>query len=242
MRAVDRILKGDLEGISSRHVLTACSTFLLITLSGCLPIGWVTPPARLEIAGGASTLEHRSIEREGDVRTASRQTAALDMRVAASPLQAIESQEHRFIDLDVGYGWRYLGRYKFFQHGPFAAAGLLLPVDTMHARLHVGGRIQALVGSSQGGYDVRGHDLALRLGLDWSRWGKGPFSGCDSGMDGLICVAGYSLGEAGVMPYVDLSRSQLQGTPQWTVMFGVSLRVPMSAAGGILVINPLSLL
>ena len=242
LRVERRISIRRLVGAYSSRVAMLCLLGVALSLGGCLPIGWVTPPAKLEIAGGASSIQHSRTREDGRVTTTSRNTGALDMRVAASPLQAIEASEYRLIDLDVGYGWRYLGRQQRFQHGPFVGVGALVPLDALDARLFVGGRLQALIGSSQGGYDVLGNDAALRLGLDWSTWVSGPFRGCESDRDGLICVMGYTLGEAGVMPYLDLSRSQFLGEPQWTAMLGVSLRVPMSAAGGIVVINPLSLL
>ncbi len=225
----------------SKH--TAFLMLLMLSFNtGCFPIGWVTPPSKIDVAAGPSVVTQEVRHISGETNSITRASGSFDLAGSVVPLQMVEPLHERFIDVEAGYGMRYTFVTTHLSHGPFLGASVIHPLKNNKPRLGLGVRLQALVGSVNNGYSITGNNASLRLSMDWSAWTKGPFDGCDSSTDAIVCVTGYHIGERGIAPYVEVSRMQNTRVVQWTGVIGVSIRLPASAAGGFMIINPISLL
>lgn len=206
---------------------------------GCVPFGWVLPPAHVDVAGGVSSVAEAPVD-EGDALHEREETltpsGAFDARAMLAPLQAIPRFSERHLDVEAGYGMRYLSRAGRIEHGPLLALSVLAPLDE-RKRLVFGTQLGLLIGTASQGNGVLGNRIAGRIGFEWRGWGSGEFQSCDI-EEGGFCGSGYAHGERSIAPYLEVSRALLYGDRELGVMLGLSFRIPASVGAGLLFCDP----
>ncbi len=211
-----------MRGQNSTKVAWArmCLCVSLIVSTGCLPVVYVTPPARVTASIGAQV---------GD-----RVSGVGALAGSLQPLHLFDPMTSRFIDVGVGWG----ARFRFddpLAHGPFLELGLFQPIapQVRFAAIARGQAIQ-VVGTDNPFND--GTSLALQLGVDWARWNDQPTAACEVVVDGF-CGAGYAFGEGGVGGYVELGVDTIQGQQSFALMVGFSGRLPATWGAGVIFLD-----
>ncbi len=206
----------------SARCALGCATLLALAASGCIPVVYVTPPARVTASIGASIGED-----EVGVQTA----------VAGSlqPLHLFDPTTTRWFDVGVGWGGRF-GFERPVAHGPLLELGLFQPISP-NVRFAAIGRAQpiSVVGSNSPWF-TDGTSVALQLGVDYAFWNDGPTADCEIEV-GEFCGVGYAFGEGGVGGYLELGIDQIQGRQSYAVMAGFSGRLPATWGAGVVFID-----
>lgn len=206
------------------------SGLMILTLSGCLPVIWATPPTKLETGVGASR-----VSRE-DGNGAYPQ-GHFDVRGSLSPLQFFPELGERRADVGLGYG----ARFHFFDsplilHGPYLK-GYALMYPARRGRLGVGMQMHALL-SNRNEYTLEGGRAAFRVFYEWSDFAEGPFDTCSSD----FCGTGYAYGEGSFGFYAEVSNTLLATRWEQGVTAGILIRLPGTVGAGIAIIDISNLL
>jgi hypothetical protein len=192
----------------------------LVALSGCLPVVYVTPPARITASIGAQV---------GD-----RVSGVGALAGSLQPLHLFDPTTSRFIDVGVGWG----ARFRFddpLAHGPFLELGLFQPIAPK-VRFAAIARGQAIQEVGSGNAFTDGTSLALQLGVDWATWNDQPTAACEVVVDGF-CGAGYAFGEGGAGGYVELGVDTIGGQQAFAFMIGFSGRLPATWGAGVIFLD-----
>lgn len=219
-----------------RALITWPGFMLLVTISGCIPLAWVVPPAKLDVGVGVTDRSRGVVD--PDVPEQGRH-GALDVRGSLEPLSAIPSFEHRIIDVSAGYGLRYTKARRYRTHGPFLGLTALIPLGhESPRRITLGTQLHALTSQGAPRYALVGNRVTGRVGFELFQWKARAFSNCESDS----CGSGYMVGELGVSPYTELSRTQISRRTEWAWTFGLTVRIPAVVGAGVSALDPGTLL
>ena len=192
----------------------------LLALTGCLPVVYVTPPARVTASIGAQV---------GD------QVGGMGALAGSlQPLHLFDPTTTRWVDVGVGWG----ARFRFddpLVHGPFLELGLFQPISPQ-VRFAAIARGQTLQVLNSGNPFNDGTSLALQLGVDWATWNDGPTASCEVVVDGF-CGAGYAFGEGGAGGYLELAVDTIGGQQSFALMIGFSGRLPATWGAGVIFLD-----
>lgn len=212
-----------------------------VTLSGCFPVAWVMPPAKLDVGTGVARTTYEPTN--PDVAGRHKASGLLDVRGSVAPLGAIPGFEARFVDVSAGYGMRYNWSQRHITRGPFVGLSVHVPRnDSATRRLTLGSQFHVITDNRRKGNSIAGTRVTGRVGYELSSWVDGVDGGCSAGSGGGFCGRGYGFGEFGLSPYVEVARAQFARSLEWTWTVGFTIRFPMSIGGGIVLFNPASLL
>ncbi|MBA2664790.1 MAG: hypothetical protein H0U74_21055 [Bradymonadaceae bacterium] len=214
--------------ISSKLVLVAT---LLLSLSACVPVAWVTPPIALDVTMG---MRAGSPENDGQLET------ILPIRAGLYPFQLIEHTIDRPIDVGLGYELHLASAA--LVHGAFIDVLGLTPLmiwNRRHSALRVGGgfrgHYQSVIGANS-----HGPAASARLLFEVVDFTNATTTGCEAGVRGgrrlsasTFCGSSYSYGELGLGLVLEGSRAWLTDRNLTTLTLGLIFRIPFSAGAGL---------
>jgi len=202
-------------------------------LTGCLPIGWVSPPAKLD--GGIGAV--RQVSNDGAVRY----DGTYDVRASVVPLQLMPEDRMRLVDVELGYGMHGYFTSPRLYHGPFAGAGVLFPIDASNARLGFYGQLHALT-RAQSSYAIAGGRVTGRVTLEFAGHTEGPFDACDFNGDAGFCGVGMAYGEGGAGFYAEAGYGIFDSRSEAALTAGFFVRIPATLGAGVLCLSPAAVL
>lgn len=197
---------------------------LAMMCTGCLPIAFAVPPARLTADVGM----HYHAR---DLPEASGVATHFDLRGAVYPFQLVNDPMRYF---DVGLGYAYSDNFStdLKEHGPFLDLSLFF-ADVGKARL--GTTLQGRLLSRPGGQTyVEGFGTSLQLFIEITDFEQSSEWECSS--DG--CLNSFLYGEVGVGWFVEVGHERFLSESRWEVSTGVILRIPSILAFGFVFWKP----
>jgi hypothetical protein len=206
---------------------------------GCVPLGWVIPPAQIQ-AGAAAELH---LDEQGDYR---RLEYSFPMRAGVYPLQSSASLLDRPVDIGAGYEFVPTTRRGFLdQHGPYLDLAYLrsdelpplrLLIDGLDVdRLTLRGRANLLLSSRHTG--VAGVSGTAQLAWEWFSHSDGDIGGCQGSSQGgvaMLCGVGYAYGETAYGFYVEGTYGRFADHQRYWLGAGLLVRLPVSYGAGFL--------
>ena len=210
----------------ARHILLASA----LSLSGCVPVAWVTPPVKLEAGVGISRVDVQN----DPGRAGARPLGHVEIKASLPPLQLFPELEWRSFDVGFGYGARlFFPAESQLLHGPFLETYALIYPAQARGRLGFGGLFHAL-GDSSGAYAIQGGKLGVRAFWEWDNFSDAPFDACDSGD---FCGGGYAFGEASFGFYAEVANTILSEQMEQSFTLGIMGRIPASVGVGLLFLD-----
>ena len=188
----------------NRVVKSSWCLVVVLSVCGCIPCGWVTPPIKAEAGIGFAP------EQESGT--------GFPLRAGINPLQAFPALGQRNYDFGVGYQVWF--EEEVDKQGLFLEASYLQPYDQW--RLFATGKVHFL--NRAGAWGVGGGG---QVGAELLDYAEGPFDSCDDISE--PCGIGYGLGEFAVGAYVEGSRIVFADDTLTFVGIGVQARIPASA-------------
>ncbi len=188
-----------------------------ISLSGCFPYAWVTPPAKLEIAGGLSITE------DGEFNSAFQGAAGV------YPLQIFPDYFERNFDVGIGYSLLYTSPIdeqfvgKYF-HGPYFDFIYFVPVEaSIPVRAYFSAKGKVLINTPDIGFGG-----SAQAGIEIFDFADNDFDHCS----GAGCNFGRAYGESSFGFFLEGSQF-FYGDNQLTFFgLGLSLRSPATSGIG----------
>jgi|GEM_PF-1544687 len=239
--------------IRLRPALLAAGALLLLLVSGCIPVAWVTPPLALEASAGAmmrGKSAHHGKEFGG----------AFPVSASFMPLQLSPAMLTRSLDLGAGYHLLPATNQRL-KHGPHLDLAWLHAVgrpefldwafdDQDRARLGLRLRGQVFWGPMDG---ELGRGAALQVSFEGFRFRANEFGGCalntaDNSPGGTFgggrdpdqsafCGTGYAWGESSFGVFAETSYARIDHNEQWLLSIGLKWRAPATVGAGFIAGN-----
>ncbi len=211
-----------------RHLITASC---LVSVTGCLPVAFVTPPIKASVGGG--------VHLGGDGRAVRNGPGGhIDVRAGVYPLQILEASQGSAFDVGFGYVRQFDLTHNFGQQGAYLEVSLMQPLSPGW-RWGLNAGFQAL-GTGRDAEWIDGSRSVLGLHAEWSEYTEGPFESCDINdpeedvRSGGFCGGGYAFGTSGIGFYVETGLGRIRGVGVWDINVGLMFRLPASLGAGLL--------
>lgn len=221
----------------SRSPLLLTSALALLTLGAPACVPFVSPPLRVDVAGGTTLGSLAPPPLEGHPRQSTAH-GLLQVRANAAPLGVISSMGARTFDVDAGYVVDYHFdddvEQEYSRHGPNLRLSVYPKVihlwgrtsDAIYLRLGLSAAGELLFGEQHRSAG-QGGGITGAISVDISNFGAGDFTGDACG--------GVSFGEAGVGLVLSGSYRRFNNRDYGLFLAGLMFRLP--AAVGVCVVT-----